>query len=159
MTEATKEELHPSPTLAIEPRRNSPSRRTFVLLAAGGVVLALVLALFLYHRSARARRQQEALLKSTLDKLVTAQEGFYYDSARYVTSLRSLGALTVPSGVRVQLAPPIPRSWSAVATHSLLPGRHCVVWVGSPPTSLPDDARAPENETKPLCFDDAERPR
>ena len=129
------------------------------MLVAAGVFLALVVASVLYYRSGRNRRQREALLRSTLDRLVTAQEGFYYDSARYATTLRALRAFRVPAGARVQLAPPMSHSWSATATHNLLAGRHCVVWVGTPPTSLPDAARVPENETKPLCFDDAPNAR
>ena len=129
------------------------------MLVVAGVLLALVVGSALSYRSGRNRRQREALLKATLDRLVTAQEGFYYDSARYATTLRALSAFTVPSGARVQLAPPMSHSWSAVATHTLLAGRHCVVWVGTPPTSLSDDARLPEMETKPLCFDNAPRSR
>ena len=159
MTESTKQQLEPTLAPIVEPRRQGFSRRTIILLVAAGLALALVVATVLYYRSGRNRRQREALLKATLDRLVTAQEGYYYDSARYATTLRALPAFTTPSGARVQLAPPMSHSWSAVATHTLLAGRFCVVWVGTPPTSLPDAARVPENETKPLCFDDAPRSR
>ena len=159
MTESTKEQLEPSPAPVIEPRRQGLTRRAIVLLVAASVVIALVVASVLYYQSGSNRRQREALLKATLDRLVTAQEGYYYDSARYATTLRALPAFTVPSGANVQLAPPLSHSWSAVATHTLLAGRFCVVWVGTPPTSLPDAARVPENETKPLCFDNAPRSR
>lgn len=141
------------------PRGQRPSRRTILLLAGAAVVALAVLGLLLSYRSGRGRRDREALLRNTLDKLVTAQEGFYYDSARYVSALRSLPSFSVPAGVQLQLAPPVPRSWSAVARHSLLPGRYCVVWVGTPPTTLPDAARVPENETRPLCFDDGHASR
>ena len=154
MTESTSAELPREPAHAVEPRGPTSSRRTIGLLVVAGLVVAAALAFLLFYRSGRARRQHEATLKATLDKLVTAQEGFYYDSSRYVSSLRSLPAFSVPQGVQLQLATPVPRSWSAVARHTSLSGRHCVVWVGTPPTSLPDAARVPENETRPLCFDD-----
>jgi hypothetical protein len=153
MTESTQQQLEPAPSPVIEPPRGGFSRRGIVMLVAGGVFLALVVASVLYYRSGTNRRQQEVLLKATLDHLVTAQEGFYYDSARYATTLRALKAFTVPAGARVQLAPPMSHSWSATATHPMLKDHVCVVWVGTPPTSLPDDVRRPENETKPLCFD------
>lgn len=152
MTESTSQQLEPAPVPVVEPPRGGMSRRGIVMLAMAGVLLALVVASVLYYRSGRNRRQRETLLKATLDRLVTAQEGFFYDSARYATTLRALKTFTVPAGARVQLAPPMSHSWSAVATHTLLPGRFCTVWVGTPPTSLPDDARVPEKETKPLCF-------
>jgi hypothetical protein len=94
------------------------------------------------------------MLTMSLDKIVTAQEGFYYDSTRYVASLRSLPMVQLPPGVHVTLFTPDRKSWWGIATHDRLPAHHCVVWVGTAPTTLPLEARAPENETRPLCFDD-----
>jgi hypothetical protein len=69
-----------------------------------------------------------------------------------VNSLRPLPGMSVPAQIRLRITTPNSKSWWASATHVDLPGRHCVVWVGTAPTSLPDAARGPENETKPLCF-------
>jgi hypothetical protein len=131
----------------------SPRGLTIAAIAACIVLAAIVVSV--YYRSSRSRREQEAQLRGTLDKLVTAQEGFYYDSTRYVSSLRSLRALQVPPNIRLQITSPAAQSWWGIASHAALPGRHCVVWVGNPPAWLPDEARVPENETKPLCFDGA----
>jgi hypothetical protein len=84
---------------------------------------------------------------------VTAQEGFYYDSTRYTPSLQALPTVRLPDGVHVQIFSPDRRSWWGVATHDRLPARECIVWVGVPPSAAPAEARAPEDETKPLCFD------
>ena len=129
------------------------TRRNMVIGAAALLAFLVVLAAVHYHRGSN-RRRYDSLLTTSLDRIVTAQEGFYYDSTRYVTSLRALPTVHIPPGVHVTLYTPDHRSWWGIATHDQLPAHHCVVWVGKPPSSLPVEARAPENETKPLCFDD-----
>ena len=125
-----------------------------VAIGIGALLLLVVLVVALRYRSGNQRRSYETLLTTSLDKIVTAEEGFYYDSTRYVASLRALPTVSLPSGVHVTLYSPDRRSWWGVATHDHLPKHHCVVWVGTAPASLPSEARASENETKPLCFDD-----
>jgi hypothetical protein len=125
-----------------------------VAIGIGGLVLLIAIVIASRYRSGNERRRYQALLTSSLDKIVTAEEGFFYDSTRYVASLRALPSVQLPSGVHVTLFSPDRRSWWAVATHDRLRNHRCVVWVGAAPPSLPTEARAPENETKPLCFDD-----
>jgi hypothetical protein len=123
----------------------------------GAIILVVVIAAiagFVQYRSGRARREYDALMLNTLDRLLTAQEGFFYDSLHYVGSLRALPTVRVAPGVHVELVNPDRRSWWGVATHTGLTGHRCVVWVGTAPASFPLDVRAPENEAKPLCFDD-----
>ena len=129
------------------------TRRNLGIAAATLIVLIVVIGAFRYRRGSD-RRRYESLLTTSLDHIVTAQEGFYYDSTRYVTSLGALPTVHLPPGVHVRLYAPDRRSWWGLATHDQLPSHHCVVWVGKAPSSIPAEARAPENETKPLCFDD-----
>lgn len=136
-------------------RQAAISPRGLTIAAIAACIALAAIVLFVSYRSGRSRREQEAQLRGTLDKLVTAQEGFYYDSARYASALRSLRALQVAPNIRLQITSPAAHSWWGLASHAAFPGRHCVVWVGNPPTWLPDEARVPENETKPLCFDGA----
>jgi hypothetical protein len=119
------------------------------------VVILIAIAVVIRYRGGNNRRRYEAVLTSALDRLVTAQEGLYYDSTHYTASLRALPGLQLSPSVHLQILSPDRRSWWAIATHDLLPARHCVVWVGTAPATLPPEARAPEDETKPLCFDDA----
>lgn len=128
------------------------SRRNLTI-AAGAVAVVIVLVLVVRYRGGRERRRYDAILKASLDHLVTAQEGFYYDSTHYATALRALPGVQMPAGVNVQLFNPDRRSWWGIATHDRFPGRRCVVWVGTPPRMLPADARAPEDETRPRCYD------
>ena len=129
------------------------TRRNVALGALAIAILIVVIATARYQRGS-ARRRYEALLSASLDSIVTAQEGFYYDSTKYVTSLRALPSIHLPPGVHVTLYSTDGRSWWGVATHDQLPTHHCVVWVGKAPASLPVEARAAENETRPVCFDD-----
>jgi hypothetical protein len=149
----------PSGTSAgTEQHRWAPQQRRLLLLqltllAAAGVALVAVIASYAYYHGGRDRREYEAILKNTLDKMVTAQEGFFYDSAHYARSLRSLPTVHLGQGVEARILAATPRTWSGMATHNRLPGRRCFVWVGAPPAVLPPEARAPDSETKPLCFD------
>lgn len=144
----------PSPAPPSGPTRRIAISRTGLIGAAVAVVVCVATVVGLRYRSGDQRRQYEAMLRASLDKIVTAQEGYYYDSTRYVGSLRALPTVQLPPGVHVQLYNPDRRSWWGIATHDRLPAHRCVVWVGTAPTTLPLEARAPENETKPLCFDE-----
>lgn len=128
------------------------SQRNLMLGGAAVIAIIIIVAALRYH-SGSERRRYDAILKASLDRLVTAQEGFYYDSTHYATALRALPTMKLATGVHVQLFNPDRRSWWGIATHDGLPGRECVVWVGRAPGVLPADARAPEDETKPLCYD------
>jgi hypothetical protein len=139
-----------------EPRRSRFDPKQYLVGAAAVVALITLIVIIVRYRNGADRRRYEAVLETSLDRLVTAQEGFYYDSTRYTASLRALPSVALPPGVHVQIFNPDRRSWWGVATHDQLPARHCVVWVGAPPASLPADARAPEEETKPLCFADSQ---
>ena len=135
-------------------QRFIPSLRQIWTGGIAVVALIVVIVLLLHYRAGRHRREYDAEMQATLDRLLTAQEGFFYDSSHYVGSLRALPTVHVPSGVRVELASPDRRSWWGVATHSLLGGHRCVVWVGTAPASFPAQVRSLENEAKPICFDD-----
>ena len=144
----------PAPTPKQRMSLASLITRTNVAIGAAALVLVLLLVAAMRYHSGSNRRQYESALTASLDRIVTAQEGFYYDSTKYVTSLQALPTVHLPPGVRVTLYSVDRRSWWGVATHDRLPAHHCVVWVGKAPTSIPAEARAPENETKPQCFED-----
>jgi type II secretory pathway pseudopilin PulG len=144
----------PAPPPRDEHRNRFPSRR-YVIGAVIGLVLIIALVALIRYRGGSERRRYEASLRSALDRLVTAQEGFYYDSTRYTASLRSLPTIHLPDGVHVEIFSQDRQSWWGLASHDRLPERRCIVWVGVPPSAVPAEARAAEDETKPLCFDAA----
>ena len=127
--------------------------RRYIIGALIGLVLIIALVALIRYRGGSDRRRYEASLRSALDRVVTAQEGFYYDSTRYTASLGALPDVRLPREVHVQIFSPDRRSWWGIATHDRLPARRCIVWVGAPPAAIPVEARTAEDETKPLCFD------
>lgn len=124
------------------------------ILAAVLVLLLVIIAGALYarHRSARQQLAYEDAMVMGLDTLVTAEEGYFYDSARYTPSLAAFPKLPLLAGVHLTIDSAGARSWWGTATHARLPRRRCEVWVGTPPARFPAAARAPELEGKPTCF-------
>jgi hypothetical protein len=139
-----------------EPERPRLSTKQYIIGGAVAVVLLIAIFLLVRYQNGRERRRYEAILTVTLDRLVTAQEGFFYDSTRYTTSLTALRGVQLPAGVHVQIQmKPDRRSWWGTASHDRLPDSYCMVWVGTPPSAVPPELRAPEDETKPFCFPNA----
>ena len=128
----------PTPSGSTSIRRLFSTRNLAIGAAAFGALIVVMIVL--HYHSGSQRRQYETLLTTTLDKIVTAEEGFYYDSTRYVASVRALPTIQLPAGVRVTLFSPDRRSWWGIATHDKLPAHRCIVWVGKPPASLPLEA-------------------
>lgn len=69
-------------------------------------------------------------MKSDLRNLATAEEGFFYDSAFYTSSLAALNNFSSSSGVTLTVVQATPGGWSARATHAQTP-RQCVVFEGT----------------------------
>src|SRR5262245_37620813 len=84
---------------------------TLVALAALGALSTLG-----WRRHTRERRGYEHALEETLDKLVTAQEGFFYDSTRYAGALAMLPSIRPAPDVHVRIVVATPRSWWGSAT-------------------------------------------
>jgi len=84
-------------------------------------------------------------MKSDLRNLVSAEESFFSDSAKYTTNLTSLN-LKACTGVT---SPPIVTyagAWQATHTHTQLPGKVCRISVN---TTNPSVTTAGEGE--PAC--------
>ena len=89
-------------TTAAPPQNRQRSRflsTRYIIGAAIGLLLLMALVVLIRYRAGSERRRYEASLRSALDRVVTAQEGFYYDSTRYTPSLRSLPTVHLPDGV------------------------------------------------------------
>ena len=99
----------PKPDGEVLRRMAISSRHAIGAATALVVIVAVVIAL--RYRTGNERRRYDGLLRASLDKIVTAQEGYYYDSTRYVGSLRALPTVQLPTGVHVQLHNPDRRSW------------------------------------------------
>src|SRR5256714_1089957 len=134
-----------APDPALQPSSREERRRTtaqVVVASVAALLLVGAIVALVYYRTGSPQRRIEAQLKATLDKLVTAQEGFFYDSARYARSLRALPTFRPPPGVHLRVVVDTAHSWPGTATHHGLPTRQCGVWVVRPPAPLPQEARA-----------------
>ena len=72
-----------------------------------------------------------AQMKSDLRNLATAEEGFFYDSSKYTTSLPMLNNFSPSAGVTLTVVTS-PGGWNATAFHQQTP-RRCYLFSGSGP--------------------------
>ena len=84
-------------------------------------------------------------MKSDLRNLVSAQESFFSDSARYTTSLTNLG-FKQSTGVTAPTVVTFPGAWVATNQHTQLAGSECGIGVN---TTNPTISTAGEGE--PAC--------
>jgi len=84
-------------------------------------------------------------MKSDLRNLVSAQESFFSDSARYTTSLTNLG-FKQSTGVTAPTIVTFPGAWVATNQHTQLSGSQCGIGVN---TTNPTVSTAGEGE--PAC--------
>lgn len=94
-----------------------------------------------------------ATMKADLRNLVTAQETYFSDSARYTAVLDS-SAYRTSSGVSVRIQLRGDSAWSATATHAYAVGRSCRISISV--DGLPTETEA--NDGEPVC-DPAEKER
>jgi hypothetical protein len=83
------------------------------------------------------------MLRSDLRAVTIAEEEAVHQTGRYVTRLDSLH-IAPTDGVALEMIRPTADGWSAVASHSGLPGVSCVVFAGnvsSPPTTQKQQRR------------------
>ena len=69
-------------------------------------------------------------MKSDLRNMVTAEEGFFFDSSSYSTSLTSIN-FKQSTGVNAPVITTGPGYWSATVSHSQLPSSVCAIAVNT----------------------------
>jgi prepilin-type N-terminal cleavage/methylation domain-containing protein len=95
------------------------------------VVIIGILVSFAIPKFANTKQKAYvAQMKSDLHNLATAQEGFFYDSTFYTTSLAALNNFSASTGVTLTILVATPGGWSARAVHSQTP-RQCVLFEGN----------------------------
>jgi type IV pilus assembly protein PilA len=103
---------------------------TLIELLIVVVIVGLLAAIAIPKLSNTKQKAYVAQMKSDLKNLATAEEGFFYDSAYYTTSLAALNNFRSSTGVTLNVVEATPGGWSARATHSQTP-RLCVLYQGS----------------------------
>jgi type IV pilus assembly protein PilA len=116
-----------------------------IVIVIIGILAAIAIPKFANTKSQAYR----TAMKSDLRNLVTAQEAYFADSAKYTNLIDSTHLKFQPStGVTITPSSIVagPGYWSATATHAQLPGEKCSIAFNTPNPTVPT---APEGE--PAC--------
>jgi prepilin-type N-terminal cleavage/methylation domain-containing protein len=103
---------------------------TLIELLIVVVIIGLLAAIAIPKLSNTKQKAYVAQMKSDLKNLATAEEGFFYDSAFYTTSLPALNNFRSSTGVTLAVLEATPGGWSARAVHAQTP-RECVLFQGN----------------------------
>ena len=123
------------------------SRKGFTLIELLIVVVIIgILAAIAIPKFANTKsKAYVTAMKSDLRNLVSAEESFFSDSARYTTNLTSLG-FKQSTGVTAPAIVTYPGAWVATNNHTQLSGTTCGIGVN---TTNPTVSTAGEGE--PSC--------
>ena len=93
---------------------------------------------------ARAQGDPIAAMKGDLRRLVSANEVYHAKTTKYAGDVSALAAFKPSPGVAVVILGATAGGWSAKATASGLPGKSCVIYVGSvsPPPKTDGEGRS-----------------
>jgi prepilin-type N-terminal cleavage/methylation domain-containing protein len=108
------------------------SRRGFTLieLLIVVVIIGLLAAIAIPKFSNTKEKAYVAAMKSDLRNLATAEEAFFYDSAKYTTSFALMSNFAASAGVNLKVTEATGSGWSATTTSLYAPGRQCALFSG-----------------------------
>jgi len=115
------------------------SRRGFTLieLLIVVVIIGLLASIAIPKFSNTKEKAYVGAMKSDLRNLATAEEAFFYDSAKYSTNFSLMNNFTPTTGVVLTIASATASGWSASATNANAPGRQCALFSGTGPAVAP----------------------
>jgi type IV pilus assembly protein PilA len=102
---------------------------TLIELLIVVVIVGLLAAIAIPKLANTKQKAYVAQMKSDLKNLAPAEEGYFYDSTFYTTSLASLNNFRSSTGVTLPVMEASAKGWSAEATHSATP-RRCALFQG-----------------------------
>jgi prepilin-type N-terminal cleavage/methylation domain-containing protein len=106
-----------------------------------GILAAIAIPKFANTKS----KAYVTAMKSDLRNLVSAQESFFSDSARYTSSLSSLG-FKQSSGTKAPVISTFSGAWLATNQHTQLAGVTCGISVNTPNPTV-----STAGEGEPIC--------
>jgi prepilin-type N-terminal cleavage/methylation domain-containing protein len=115
------------------------SRRGFTLieLLIVVVIIGLLASIAIPKFSNTKEKAYVGAMKSDLRNLATAEEAYFYDSAKYTTNFALMNNFTPSAGVVLTVASATGSGWSASATNTNAPGRQCALFSGTGPAVAP----------------------
>jgi prepilin-type N-terminal cleavage/methylation domain-containing protein len=108
------------------------SRRGFTLieLLIVVVIIGLLAAIAIPKFSNTKEKAYVGAMKSDLRNLATAEEAFFYDSAKYTTSFALMSNFAASVGITLTINEATAAGWSATTTSLYAPGRQCALFSG-----------------------------
>ena len=103
---------------------------TLVELLVVVAIIGVLAAIALPKLSSTRNRANLASIKSDLRGLVTAEENYFDDNARYAGDIADL-QFRGSRGVAITIVEATASGWSATGTNAALAGVSCTIWVGS----------------------------
>ena len=103
---------------------------TLIELLIVVVIIGLLASIAIPKLANTKQKAYVAQMKSDLKNLATAEEGFFYDSAFYTTSLAALNNFRASTGVTLTVAEATPGGWSAQTVHAQTT-RQCSLFQGN----------------------------
>ena len=102
---------------------------TLIELLMVVVIIGLLAAIAIPKFSNTKEKAYIAAMKTDLRNLATAEEAFFYDSAKYTVSFAQMNNFSPTVGVAITVNEATPKGWSATAI-SVNTARQCYVFSG-----------------------------
>ena len=104
---------------------------TLIELLIVVVIIGLLAVIAIPKFSNTKEKAYVGSMKSDLRNLATAEEAYFYDSAKYTTNLALLNNFITSSGNVLTVGQATGSGWSATTTNTYAPGRTCALFAGS----------------------------
>jgi type II secretion system protein G len=102
---------------------------TLIELLVVVVILGMLASIAIPKFTNTKEKAYIAAMKTDLRNLATAEEAFFYDSAKYTLSFAQMSGYTPTVGVAITVNEATPKGWSATAVSANTP-RKCYVFSG-----------------------------
>ena len=112
------------------PARRPSAGFTLIELLIVVVIIGILAAIAIPRYNNTKGKTYAASMKSDLHNLATAQEGHFYETRAYSSSLATLEVKTSP-GVTVTIVEATPTGWSATSTHAGASPMTCGIFYGT----------------------------